>query len=463
MKSVLIRVIISLFLCCCLVLNVFSLPASATSVAVVAGLAAIPTAVAVACAFQALGVMSSANSTDFTTTVDNCSNWLTENSSFVVNGTVALLGLTQSGSTISYLNKSFIQDIWQWLFTSDSVSTTLPGAKYFPANTSFYTNSTTYSTYFTPVYRFVFDRTSYTDQIITIGAIEGQPISGVNMVGTTFSNAVNDTYNRAVTVQTGNFDYNYVVSSGVPVVSDQSGYAKYTDAVSAFLLGLLPGSSEVYSDLSVQLGSIESPFQTVGTEEETIQIEIAPIYIDWTKYGVPDPNDPGGDDPDNDGKFPMWLPTGIPSPGYDDSVITQNQQQAQSGVVSGDITFEPYEPSNPGSGNGSGNNTGTNTGTNFLQSLTEFFTPSGDITTYSLDLKDLFPFCIPFDIYDFLSALSADPVAPVFEFDLNLGVATESMKIDLSNWSDLAAIIRTLELGLFCVGLALKTRELIGG
>lgn len=95
--------------------------------------------------------------------------------------------------------------------------------------------------------------------------------------------------------------------------------------------------------------------------------------------------------------------------------------------------------------------------------LSTFFTPSGTIEAYSLDLKDLFPFCIPFDIYDFLAALSADPVPPVFEFDLNLGVATEPMKIDLSNWSDLAAIIRTLELGLFCVGLALKTRELIGG
>lgn len=101
--------------------------------------------------------------------------------------------------------------------------------------------------------------------------------------------------------------------------------------------------------------------------------------------------------------------------------------------------------------------------TSIQTALQTFFVPSGNIQAYSLDLKALFPFCIPFDIYDFLAALSADPVPPVFEFDLNLGVATEPMKIDLSNWSDLAAIIRTLELGLFCVGLALKTRELIGG
>lgn len=92
----------------------------------------------------------------------------------------------------------------------------------------------------------------------------------------------------------------------------------------------------------------------------------------------------------------------------------------------------------------------------------DFFIPSGDITMYSLDLTELFPFCIPFDIFDLLSALKADPVAPVFELELDLGVTKAPITVDLSGWSDLASIVRILEVGLFCLGLALGTKELIG-
>ena len=81
---------------------------------------------------------------------------------------------------------------------------------------------------------------------------------------------------------------------------------------------------------------------------------------------------------------------------------------------------------------------------------------------YSLDLTELFPFCIPFDIFDLLSALRADPVAPVFELELDFGVTKAPITVDLSGWSDLASIIRILEVGLFCLDLALGTKELIG-
>lgn len=94
--------------------------------------------------------------------------------------------------------------------------------------------------------------------------------------------------------------------------------------------------------------------------------------------------------------------------------------------------------------------------------VSDFFIPSGDITMYSLDLTELFPFCIPFDIFDLLSALRADPVAPVFELELDFGVTKAPITVDLSGWSDLASIIRILEVGLFCLGLALGTKELIG-
>lgn len=94
--------------------------------------------------------------------------------------------------------------------------------------------------------------------------------------------------------------------------------------------------------------------------------------------------------------------------------------------------------------------------------VSDFFIPSGDITMYSLDLTELFPFCIPFDLFDLLSALRADPVAPVFELELDFGITKAPIVVDLSGWSDLASIVRILEVGLFCIGLALGTKELIG-
>lgn len=440
MKSVLIRVIISLFLCCCIVLNVVSLPARALD-PVTVGYSAVAVTVAVACALQALGYMSASNSQTFTDTVNSASQYMSANSAWVDDGLVLAAGLigTQNG----FLPVGFVQQLWQWLFDTNTVY--VSGLREPSSLTGLGVLSYSQALSYASQCQYCF---TYED-----GDSRGVVAFKGNKGSFTFSEGVIRVYNSYTSAYywdsstSGKFKswpyaYDFVKLGGVQISNP----------------GLVSTSQDV------TLGQIQSPYLNVGTDEEIIEIQFGVVYEDWVQKveEFPNPNDPDGDDPDNDGKYPMWLPTGIPSPGYDDSVITQNQQQAQSGVVSGDITFEPFEPSNPGSGNGSGN-TGTNTGTNFLESLTQFFTPSGDITMYSLDLKELFPFCIPFDIYNFLAALSADPVAPVFEFDLNLGVATEPMKIDLSNWSDLAAIIRTLELGLFCVGLALKTRELIGG
>jgi len=80
---------------------------------------------------------------------------------------------------------------------------------------------------------------------------------------------------------------------------------------------------------------------------------------------------------------------------------------------------------------------------------------------------DIFPFCIPFDIYDFLSLLSATRTAPHFEIPFNydrIGL-DYTFVIDLSGdeWENLAVIVRTMELLAFCIGLAYVTRDLIKG
>ena len=89
---------------------------------------------------------------------------------------------------------------------------------------------------------------------------------------------------------------------------------------------------------------------------------------------------------------------------------------------------------------------------------------SSDIAGYTFDLKDIFPFCIPFDIYNFLKCLDAPPEAPVINWKIYApGGGMYPITIDLSCFDEVAQLLRRLELLLFCVGLAIKTRDLIKG
>ena len=79
-------------------------------------------------------------------------------------------------------------------------------------------------------------------------------------------------------------------------------------------------------------------------------------------------------------------------------------------------------------------------------------------------LVNVFPFCIPFDIYNFFECLAADPVAPSFTWRFYVpGICDESIEIDLSAFNTAAQILRTMELLAFCVGLAFVTRKMIRG
>ena len=86
------------------------------------------------------------------------------------------------------------------------------------------------------------------------------------------------------------------------------------------------------------------------------------------------------------------------------------------------------------------------------------------MSNYTLDLKNYFPFCIPFDLYAFFTCLNADPVAPVIDWIIPMpGGGSYPMQIDLSVFDPMAQTLRRLQLLLFCVGLAFKTRDLIKG
>lgn len=78
-------------------------------------------------------------------------------------------------------------------------------------------------------------------------------------------------------------------------------------------------------------------------------------------------------------------------------------------------------------------------------------------------LQTLFPFCLPFDLIDFFSVLQADPVAPqlhwVLKYPTGSGWAEYTFDIDLSQFNEAAALLRSLLCLVFIVGLIMITRD----
>lgn len=219
---------------------------------------------------------------------------------------------------------------------------------------------------------------------------------------------------------------------------------------------------DIFTDLDLKLDS-------VAAREEQFQTG----YADWYADAVTVPGSVSGSDEDEE-----YVPITLP-----DSAIGSDSD-TDIGTGSGTGTGS-------GSDVGTGSDTGTSTGTiadvithikslgvSFADSIAEvvaavkaipaaiadIFTPSAEIGHFALDLKDFFPFCIPFDLYDFFVCLNADPVAPVIDWEIYLpGGDTYPLKLDLAVFDDVAQLLRTLQLLLFCVGLAAKTRDLIKG
>lgn len=79
-------------------------------------------------------------------------------------------------------------------------------------------------------------------------------------------------------------------------------------------------------------------------------------------------------------------------------------------------------------------------------------------------LQDVFPFCIPFDIYYLISGLNASPVTPGGDFNIYVpGVVDYKSHLDLSAFNGVAETFRGAELVAFILGLLFATRKLIRG
>ena len=148
-----------------------------------------------------------------------------------------------------------------------------------------------------------------------------------------------------------------------------------------------------------------------------------------------------------------------------------------------DVVIDPasnpavYPSSNPDPGTGTNPGTGTKPGTGTDP------TPGGDSdpgtnpggdsdldtdvdmdeNDYRVELRSLFPFCIPFDFVALLNVLDADPVAPRFEFPVVIPALDyrEDVVLDLSIFDDVARVIRICEEVSFLVFLMFATSKVI--
>lgn len=82
---------------------------------------------------------------------------------------------------------------------------------------------------------------------------------------------------------------------------------------------------------------------------------------------------------------------------------------------------------------------------------------------FKFDLRELFPFCIPFDIYRLLSSFDAEPQAPHVQLPIVIESIGFSYNLDLdfSSWNPVAQAMRTAELIVYAIGLAWATGKVI--
>ena len=82
-----------------------------------------------------------------------------------------------------------------------------------------------------------------------------------------------------------------------------------------------------------------------------------------------------------------------------------------------------------------------------------------------IDLKKFFPFCIPFDLYNFLVWLNKEPETPIIELPIVIDMLHINfvLTLDLSDYEALSNILRTFLAVIYTVALMLKTRDIIRG
>lgn len=96
--------------------------------------------------------------------------------------------------------------------------------------------------------------------------------------------------------------------------------------------------------------------------------------------------------------------------------------------------------------------------------VTDVVADVSQISDYTVNgLTELFPFCLPFDLIDFINVLSAEPEAPHFIYTFRYrtldGWGEYPIEIDLSVFNSVASLMRDMECLAFIIGLIILTRS----
>lgn len=97
-------------------------------------------------------------------------------------------------------------------------------------------------------------------------------------------------------------------------------------------------------------------------------------------------------------------------------------------------------------------------------------TPEQEASPYKANLREVFPFCIPFDLIHLLKVFEADAEAPVFEFPLDIELDNpwtgekvvdyhHTFELDMSDYEPVIKILRIFQVVFFIIALMLITRQ----
>lgn len=84
------------------------------------------------------------------------------------------------------------------------------------------------------------------------------------------------------------------------------------------------------------------------------------------------------------------------------------------------------------------------------------------VNSLAFDLREIFPFCIPFDLYNLLTKFVAEPQAPYWEISIPMPMNLPALEfvIDFSDFESVGVVLRSFEMVLFVASLAVATRSI---
>lgn len=444
-----LRVLICLLLVSCILLNLSPLKAEAVSATAVSLAVGIPVAVAVG--LNALGVRQGSSSSVFNQVVSDAVDALS--AEWAVNGLITMLALTTDGLTKTLASRNFLQALLDFIHNSGTVKVDdgFANSHYvsFPAFTGTFAAE---SPFFAGYYLF---RGNYT---VMFYSTAKQYAYGTSSSGSTLDFPIKSgPFNGYYCGSASNAWRDPSAFSGLTYLGDITGLVSDSAAtltqLSYILNNIAPGVTSYFTDEDLTL---ESVGHDIDTDYETY-VDTGIVGVD---FGVQFEDDPNTNRNEEDDGNDLWLPVGIPGQLSGGSYIDQTQQDAQSGDTPQDVLDQLLNQGGSGSDT-PGSNTGGNSGN--TGNTNSSWKPPSNHNQFALgDLSKFFPFCIPFDLYDFFTLLNADPVAPVLSWEIqDLSGQTYALSVDLSEWDSVAQLFRRLQLFLFICGLAAASRKYI--